>query len=446
MRLDAKGFTDPIYLLASAGGAAFFPVLPNAFGTVYSRNDDLPNAIFVSKLGEPEAVPIVNFLLVGSANKEILAIRALRDSVIILKEDGVFRLVGDAPGNFTVTAVDNTVICQAPHSVQVLNNQVVFLSNQGVCLVTESAVQIISRKIEDVIQPILGYDTLAAQTFAVAYETERMYLISTILPGETTNTAVYAYNILNDAWSRWDTMFSAGTIGPRDMLYLVTTGNKIHRERKSGTRLDYSGQNTTVTVVSVGTLIATITSSVAPVAGDVLNKSDTINRISTVTFAGGSNYNLTFARTHNLQAADSVILYKAYTATIRMAPFHAGLVGRTKQFSQCQIHMHDQGISRALLSFVTNYFGGSENTNWSLPSTGIGWGFEPWGFFSWGEGDATNIDIETKPSRIIRFYIPRFAHRATWIQLQLQHSEAVEALNIQALAYTVRAYGDRTSR
>ncbi len=136
MTFLAQGFTATIYMRANSSGAglAFSPPLPASFASgaqVGSMNNPQPNAIYISKLGEPEAVPIVNFLPAGSKNYAILRIVALRDSVIIVKEDGVYRLVGDSISNFSISLIDGTVLCVANSSVDVLNNQCIFLSNQG---------------------------------------------------------------------------------------------------------------------------------------------------------------------------------------------------------------------------------------------------------------------------------------------------------------------------
>lgn len=454
LRLQAKGFGTAIYMRANSttAGEAFSPVLPDSFASgtqVYSKNDSQPNTFYSSKLGEPEASPIVNNFPVGPRNKQIFRTIALRDTIIHLTASGVYRTVGDSPANFVTTVLDSTVICQAPASAVVLNNQVCFLSNQGVCLVTESAVQIISRKIEDVIQPILSVSTVAAQTFGVAYESERLYLMSTFKPSETTASTVYAYNILNETWTTWDTVFSGGCVGPLDTLYLITNTDKIAKERKFNTRIDYSDQNYAVTVVSVAADKKSAVISIAlavPEKGDMIVKSNVISRINTVTLVSGIQYNVTFSRETNILAADSLFLYGSILSSVKMAPFHAGKVGVSKQFTQMQIHLREPAITRLTISYTGYTYGGSEEVEWVSQLGNIGWGLEPWGFFPWGEDDGVNLTFGTQPAPVIRTYIPRFQQRSTFIQPVLTHHEAGEPLNIQALAYAVRAYMERVSK
>lgn len=457
--IQAKGFDGTVYLRANTdtAGGLFNPTLPSSFASgdqVYSRADDQPNAFYVAKVGEPEAVPLTNLFTAGARNQDLCRVVALRDSLIIIKTDGVFRMTGDAVTNFTITALDNTVFCTAPNSVALINNQVCYLSNQGVCLVNESSVQITSRVIEDVIQPILGLSTLSSETAALAYESERFYILSTLMPSGVSASVVYTYNNQNQSWVTWDTTFKAGVLGPNDTLYVITTANKIAKERKNQSLIDYCGQNYPVTVTSVASskLSAVIsTGSITPTVGDTLVKGGVFSKIKAVSGSGGA-FTVTFDRQTNILAADAVTLYSGFTSEVKLSPFHAGLVGRAKQFSQMQIHMRENGMSSCSIAFTGYTFGGSEVTNWrqdqikdGAAAAAGGWGNEPWGFFDWGEDDATSLKLSTTAAPVIRIYIPRFQQRGTFIQPIITHINAGEGMDLQAMSFAVRSYQERVT-
>ena len=455
--LQAKGFTGTIYLRANgtAEGAGFLPVLPSDFSAgdqVYSDDDDLGNCIFVSKPGEGEAVPLLNYVRVGPRNKRILRILALRDSVIVLSEAGVYRLNGDDYNTFVVTPLDTTIVCLVSSSAALLNNQVLCLTNQGVCLISDNAVQIVSRKIEDPMQAVLGQSTLSAQTAAVGYESDRLYLLTTLEPNDAAASVVYAYNVLNDTWTTTDALFKQALVGPSDTLYYIGTDGKIYKERKNNNRIDYCGQNYTATIVSVAVdkLSAVVSVSGTPTAGDALVKGSVFSKAVTSTIGDLGYYTLTFDQRTNLVAADSVQLYKKYDAQIKLAPFHAGLVGRMKQFAQMQVHTRDGSISRLKIVFASNVYGWSDELTWSAAaisqSVAGGFGNRPWGFFAWGEDDGINNTYGTQPATIIRVIVSAYHQRATFIQPILQHRVAGEPMNIQALAFAVRSYGERNTR
>ena len=451
---QAKGFGGAFSIRAdnSSVGALFSPVLPSSFSSgtqVTSVNDVLPNTIFSSKLGEPEAVPLVNTLPIGSKNKQILRVLALRDCCIVIKEDGIYRIDGDDISNFTSTILDSTVFCLVAQSCALIDNSVMMLSNQGVVKITSSSVQIVSYKIEQLLRPIFGISTLVAQTSAVTYESDRLYLLTTLQPNTTVASTVYCYNTLSDSWSTWDTYFVNGVVGPSDTLYLLTAANVLAKERKLQTRIDYCGQDYPVTVISVASdnLSAVITISVVPESGDIIVLNNVISRIKTVTSVT-SNFLVTFYLKTNL-VPGSATYYSQYAATVQFAPFHAGQVNRAKQFSQFQVHLRDADISVLSMNFAGDTFGASQTVPWDSVTAGAGqsgWGSSPWGLFDWGLDQGIDLIYTTQPAPIIRVYVPSFAQRSTFIQAMLVHATAGERLEIQEIGYTVRGYGERVSK
>jgi len=452
-RLQAKGFGLPIYLRASSTtvGTAFSPIFPDSFASgtqVVSSNENLPHVFFASKEGEPEAVPLTNFFPVGSKNSAIFRGAALRDSLILLKGDGVWRVTGDGPSNFTATLLDGTVICVAPNSVDIINNQVAFLSNQGVCFVTESSVQIISREgIEDPVQPILGQTDLAAQTAGISYESDRLYLLTTTEPNTTEASVTYAYNIITQEWTKWDTLFTGGVIGPKDKLFYLSTDNKIKRERKNQNRTDYGDQNYTITIDALNSTTLEMTLTIItgiPKNGDMIIKNSVITRInSDPLLISGNQYSCTIKAANNLAVLDTPILYSRYERRLKLSPFHAGLIGRLKFFAQMAVHLRDNAISRCFITFSGQTYGGSDEITWLAQTSNAGWGNFPWGFEHWGQETGINLTVGTQPAAVIRIYIPAFQARNTFLQPIISHIEAGEPTNIQAFSFAVRPYGER---
>jgi len=117
-------------------GISFSPALPDT-GTpsyqtqVASDNEVAPNRLYYSKFQQPEAVPIVNYFDVGPKDKAILRILPLRDSLFVLKEDGVYRVSGEGGTvGFNLALFDNTLFVVAHDSAVVLNNQVFFFGSR----------------------------------------------------------------------------------------------------------------------------------------------------------------------------------------------------------------------------------------------------------------------------------------------------------------------------
>lgn len=263
---------------ASSIGASFEPKIPTSGTSVQSESDIGPNRLYIGKFNEPEAVPLFNIRDVGSKASPILRVAALRDSVIILKGDGIYRLNGDSINNFVVTALDNTVFVRATDSVVVLNNSVYCLSNQGVVQITDSAVRIVSRIIEPLLTAILGQD-LEDNTSAMGYESERLYLLSVKRPNTSSVVAdvTYCFNYLTESWTSWlgaNKVFFNGLLRPSDdKIYMIPTlaQNKIVKERKQQNLVDYTGQEYCTPVIKamicgaasvLGSNVVTVTSLV----------------------------------------------------------------------------------------------------------------------------------------------------------------------------------------
>lgn len=229
-----------------------------------SNNEVRPNRVYYSKFQQPEAVPIINFLDVGPRDEEIERIVALRDSLFIFKEDGIYRLSGDiAP--FSVAPFDFSLQLQAPDTAVVLNNQVHAFTTQGVAQVTDTGVNIISRDIENELLKITR-DGFAFKTasFGVSYETDRSYLLWTVEESnDTVATQCFRYNSFTNTWTRWDLSKTCGLVNRRDdKLYLgASDTNIIEKERKGLDRTDYADREFTLSIVASGVTSNNVTLS-----------------------------------------------------------------------------------------------------------------------------------------------------------------------------------------
>ena len=445
----ARAFYDKIDIKVSSAttGTAFEPILPTAYGNVFATGSTEKNRLYISKLREPEAVPLLQYLSVGSENSDIYRIAALRDSVIILKEDGVYRLSGDDPTNFVVTILDSTVILGWPDSVDVINNQVAALTNTGVVLISETAVNIISRKIEEDIRPILGRASDLAH--GVTYESERIYLLTATLPNEPTLAVCHVYNTLTDEWTTWDKLFIAGVVGPRDTLYQITTDNRILKERKSQTKVDFADQNypTTITAISGDTITFTVPSGIIPERSDMLVYGGNLNRLETTPIVVGLNtYQGNFEVASTWNVGDSPTLYKKIFSRIITSPFHAGQVGRMKQFAQMQIHTRNGAFTAAKIYFIGDGFLGSSEVDWVAINRRLGFGYFPFGFDFFGQSYGLNLQTGTLAGPICRIYVPIQQQRNTYIQAVIEHEHAGESIELQSIDWAMRAYGERVTK
>lgn len=252
--LESRNIDDPVFSVAvneSIISDNFDPDLPVVtqptipfLTSVVSDNEIFPNRVYYSKYQQPEAVPLLNYFDVGPRDKAIERIIALRDSLFVFKQDGIYRITGSIAPNFSVSLFDNSAQILSPDSAAVLNNQIYFLSSQGIGFVSETGYEIISRDIENDIKRVTtnNFD-FRLPTFGVGYETDRAYLIW--LPTLTTDTIAtqcFRFNVFTNTWTKWDKSNTSGVVNPADDKLYLGAGDVsfLEQERKNLDIYDYS--------------------------------------------------------------------------------------------------------------------------------------------------------------------------------------------------------------
>lgn len=135
--LTASSFT-----VTSTKPQAFVPQLGTG---VTSTQDDKPHRVYYSLPDEPEAVPLLNYIDIGSEAAAIQRLVPLADALLVFKQDGLYRITGSAPDRWSVTLLDPTLCLVRPEACAVLDDTAYCWTNRGVCAVDETGVrQIVS--------------------------------------------------------------------------------------------------------------------------------------------------------------------------------------------------------------------------------------------------------------------------------------------------------------
>ena len=366
----------------------FQPEIPASGTDVSSANDEFINAAQFSKTNQPEAVPLSNVFRVGSADAPAYRILPLRNSLFILKEDGVFRVTGEDAGSFRVDLFDNTARIRAPESAVVLNNAIYFLSDQGVAQCTETGISIVSRAIENRLLEVfgLGLSNVRNNSFGITYESERKYILGTIqAESDTSATIFYVYNTFTNAWTTWeDIPARAGLVkSDDDKLYLTNPGsNFLREERKRLAEVDHADFRLTATIssVSIDGLTIEISNADAIEVGDVIFQNagqfsivrsvDSVAGTAELYFDGG------------LESV-AVTVYRAVDSIVEWVPFHAGNPGKAKQFSEANFLFKKTYAIAIQARFSTDISQSVEQVEIEAPNFGL-WGFFAWGSIPWG--------------------------------------------------------------
>ena len=254
-----------------------------ATNSVYSENEEKSNRVYYSKFQQPEAVPLINYFDVGSADKAILRILPLRNSLFVFKEDGLYRISGES-SPFQLELFDISFNMLAPDSATVCNNVIYSWTTQGIQSLTEGGASIVSRNIDNIILKTqsANYTNFRTITWGIGYESDNSYTVYTASKQtDTVPTIAYRYSTLTNSWTTLDLSHNAGVINSADdKLYLASTDVAyIEQERKTFSRLDYADRELD-SVISANKVIGNkiILPSVTGLdIGDVFVQNQTVN-------------------------------------------------------------------------------------------------------------------------------------------------------------------------
>jgi hypothetical protein len=245
-------FSIPVIGITSGNSGAMI----NLADAVVGQNQVKPQRLYYSKYLQPEAVPIVNWIDIGTEGQAILRIFALRDSLFVFKEDGLFRVSGEqAPWNIALFDISYIVI--APDSLDVSNNIIYSWTRQGIQAASEGGTDVVSRNIDVQILTLgsSNYTNFTTATWGVGYESDNSYLVWTVTQTtDTVATQCFRYSSLTKTWTVFTKTNTCGVVNPADDVLYLGAGdtNFLEQERKTFTRFDYADRQIDGTLTAGG--------------------------------------------------------------------------------------------------------------------------------------------------------------------------------------------------
>jgi hypothetical protein len=427
------------FYAVSSRSTCWTPKLPTSGTTIVSSNDTYEHGLFFSKYQQPESVPLTNYFLIGSADKAIIRIIPLRDSLFVLKEDGVFRVMGEA-GSFRVDPFDSTARIRGAETAATLNNQIYCLTDQGVVAITDTGVSVISRPIEKTLLEVfaLGLDNVKLYSFGVGYETDRKYILSTItVAADTYTTQQFVFNTFTNSWTRWTMDVTCGTVNPYDdKLYFGDGSSKyILKEFKSygfADHVDY-GFTATATAYSSATRALSMSDLDQVAAGDIVYQSASI--FSIISAVDATNGYVTLLVDVPFTAG-TVTVYKAIDCVVQWAPITGGNPGILKHFREATLLFNADFVMDADIEFASELSGSSDSV--TLTSTAVGvWGLFPWGEAVWGGA---------RRQRPIRTYVPKLKQRCSQLNVVFRHAVGYSKFELGGLSVVFEPMSEKVMR
>ncbi len=391
----------------SSRATAWTPQLPTLttppFPAPESKDDAHPAGLAWSKLGQPEAVPLVNKLLVNSDNDAIKRIFPLHYRLLIFKTDGIYTCSNLEP--FTITKLSAYVLL-APDSVQVLEDRVYALTDQGIVTISDAGVVEISNPIDDIFNAMMAptdIATLAERAVGISYRSERQALLWTPeLEDDNSVTAdneqAFAFSTLAQGFTRYIKGVRCGGIDPdtNSLVIAPTDDNQLQIENKTLTDADYYDLSTSVgTASAISGADLTFSQAVvdAMTVGDVLASSAhdyyPITEIdgTTVTVSGAPGW------TAN---TTTITRYNAIPCEVEFNKLTAGEPADLKMVGQVSFLFRSNGIHDTDATFSTEISPLAEEVELS----NVGWGEFPWGGVPYGNPTQQIRRVEPLPENV----------------------------------------------
>lgn len=419
--IKERGIGGGTFSTSSSRAGAFTPDIGTTAQT--STNTNAPNSVAVSKYLQPEAFPLAQNIKVGSADKAILRIIALRDYILVFKQDGIFQITGDNIDSFEPQLLDSTTILRGIETAVSLNNKVYCFSYQTIVSVTvNEGVVLKSRPIQQELLILSSslYPNFDTVSYGIAYESENQYIMGTVTsPSDTTATQFYVYNYLTDTWTNWEypNTQGCGFVNQTDnKLYFGssdTSSKYVYQERKSYTVFDYADTSYAINIVSFSGTTLTVTSSAGLQVGWVVNQGAQTSNITSIPDA-----------THIVVAdsltwvAGAATVYRPIPISLEFIQEHCGNPGMVKHFKECHSIFSGAEFDSFNLGFFTDFYE-QVNTVTLIPKVTSGWGQGSWGEFAWGGG--------APRAQVIRGLVPLPQRRGHWLSITIDYADALTA-------------------
>lgn len=412
IRIEANNLGVPTFLVRSSYPGAFVTNLP-----ITSTNDTLPHGFQVSKIDQPEAVPLGTLYRVGSGEFPILRGIALRDGVYIEKGDGIFRVTGSNPTDLTIRKIDNTAVLNGVKTPAVLDNQIFMFSDQGVATVTQNGVQVMSRAIETTLLELASYPNFSDIAFGVAYETEReYYLFCPTTKEDTYATQAFVYNTFTQGWTRHSAQATYALVNYLTNKMVISNLNRLRLERKDYEFSDYHEDELPVTIAAINGLVITLSSVAGISVGWFLFQDNIASEIIDIT-----GNDITIKTEIETLALGPAFVYEPISTEVQWTPITAGNPTTFKHFQEFITVHQDSKFEDLRVSFQSNLMCEEDGIQ-VLPIIEGGFGECPFGTEPFG--------IPHQPSQPIRTFVPLEESRAPWLNITLFLSEAYGKLSL----------------
>lgn len=417
-------------------------------GAVASDNDQVVNRVYYSKIGQPEAVPLLNYVDVGEKNAPILGIYGLGTTLYVFKTDGLFTITGQ--GVFRVSLLDSTLVLRAVHSLAAIGDVLYALASTGVVAISSTGIRVVDTPIHDLIQSILTRHTLLSDVQGVGDPRFGEYTL--LFPTSLLiSIRALVYNAKNRAWATHSDEDSIrftcgclvpaassssvpfkvfGTVGTMHSWTNSVASGAMYIENHAGTYLDYGDDCLNTVTVSAASATTVTLSAGTLVVGDGAYGSGSKTLVVTAV-QGGGVYTVTWSPSHPTGGLPaSYTRYRRIISDVRSLPV-ASRNGALQHTPAAVVHFKDRQASLLYLYAASNLSTSPETVALGFAAASDG-GALPGNTYSFKSND--------------RAAIPQVKQRNASLSVGLKCTQAFGFFQLLGIDIQVTGEGSRSSR
>lgn len=201
-------------------------------------DDPIPSRVMWSKTLQPEAVPLLQYQDIGDWRAPVMRLIPTRDSLFVLKTDGVWRITGDSPDTLRVEEFDRSVRIIHRRCADAHDNRVWAWTSAGIVAMTEAGVERMSepsiREAIEAQQENVAANPTVGGAFVTGCISQNCVLVGIPAANATGANAqaeyVYVYETNSGAWVRWTSLSGVewrGAVERDGVITLVGDTNSI---------------------------------------------------------------------------------------------------------------------------------------------------------------------------------------------------------------------------
>lgn len=430
--LKARNLQTGAFYLTSSRTTCWTPAIPTLGQTYISSNTSSPDSFMVSKVGEPEAVPVAYTIGVQSGNTTIQIYRglALQDALYLLSNGGIFRVTGSDPTNLQVILFDSSAVLVGLQTPQILNNSIYYYATQGICTVSSGGNQILSRNVESDVIQLSTLSNFTSLAFGCSYESDRKFILfSPSNSGDDLCNQEYVYNWITTAWTLWTRAATAAIVNPAtNKMYVADDGGYVYEERKTLSNADYADEERAITISSISTtnLTFTLASSVYVSVGDIIQQTVSGTQYSTQVTSNNTSTGIVGVESATGFTTAAATDVKSISQLVQFAPITCGFAQNMKKFSNWKFAFTNANFDEMDITFTSDLYTTPEPVTLTPLNSG-GWGAEEggWGTEPWGVTAPVQQLIACNPGLNTAY--------ARWVIVQMSLTQAFTSLAFNGL-------------